>query len=75
MAKPKPKLTDIAAVLKEAQNQGWRVERRSKYYKMLCPCPDKHWKTVHLTPSGRNYVLNLVGQLRRATCWDKEEPQ
>jgi hypothetical protein len=73
MAKPSPKLTDIDAVLKEARNRRWRVERGKGYYKMWCPCPDKHMKTVHLTPSSPNYVRNLVGQLRRATCWDKEE--
>jgi hypothetical protein len=38
---------------------------------MWCPC-GKHWKTVKLTPSDPNYVRNLLGQLRRATCWDEE---
>ncbi len=40
---------------------------------MKCPCPDMHLKTVHLTPSDPNYVRNLVGQLRRATCWEDSQ--
>jgi hypothetical protein len=36
---------------------------------MWCLCPAKHMKTVHLTPSDPNYVRNLLGQLKRATCW------
>jgi hypothetical protein len=75
MTKPKPKVTDLKAILKEAENRGWRVEKGKKYYKMWCPCQGKHWKTVHLTPSDPSYIRNLVGQLRRATCWDREETQ
>jgi len=67
------KYTEIGEVLAESVRQGWRVERGKKYYKMLCPCPEKHWKTVHLTPSDPNYVRNLVGQLRRATCWEDSQ--
>ena len=47
------------------------MERGKRYYKMWCPC-GKHMKTVKLTPSDPNYARNLLGQLRRATCWDKE---
>lgn len=57
-------------MLKEAERQGWRVERGRKYFKMYCPCEKKCKKTVHLTPTDRNYVRNLLGQLRRATCWE-----
>jgi hypothetical protein len=56
-------------VLREAEGRGWRVERRKKYYKMYCPCEAKHFKTVQITPSGANYLKDLLGQLRRATCW------
>ncbi len=62
---------DLAAIRREAEEKGWRVERGKKYYKMWCPC-GKHWKTMKLTPSDPNYVRNLLGQLRRATCWDEE---
>lgn len=46
---------------------------KGKYFVLRCPCPDKHQKTVRLTPSGASYVQNLLGQLRRGTCW-KVEP-
>jgi len=63
--------------LKEAGDKGWRIEKRKKYFKILCPNPCKCWKTVHLGPSDPNYLRNLLGQLRRATCWDRdsEEPK
>jgi hypothetical protein len=60
---------DIEPVLRAAENQGWRVSKGKRYYKMWCPCPLKHMKTVHLTPSDPNYVRNLLAQLRRRTCW------
>jgi hypothetical protein len=41
---------------------------------MYCPCPEKHFKTVKLTPSGANYLKDLLGQLRRATCWEERNP-
>jgi len=62
---------NIDPILRAAERQGWRVSREKRYYKMWCPCPAKHWKTVHLTPSDRNYVKNLLGQLKRSTCWKR----
>lgn len=66
------KRDDLAAIRQQARDKGWRVEKGKKYYKMWCPC-GKHWKTVKLTPSDPNYTRNLLGQLRRATCWDNKE--
>lgn len=63
---------DLEAVLHEAERQGWRVEKGKKYYKMYCPCERKHLKTVHLSPSSPTYLVNLRGQLCRATCWQDE---
>lgn len=59
---------ELKAIRKEAEKQGWRVIRGKKW-KMLCPCPAKHKKGMSLTPSGPDYVKNLLGELRRATCW------
>lgn len=73
MGKPKKKYTSTDEVLTEGERQGWRVERGRRYFKLLCPCPELHLKTVHLTPSDPNYVRNLVGQLRRATCWEDSQ--
>lgn len=74
MSRPKHTDKELEAVLAEAEKKGWRVEKGKKYWKMWCPCGE-HWKTVKLTPSTRNYTRNLVAQLSRATCWDREEPQ
>ncbi|MCO5971728.1 hypothetical protein [Actinoallomurus soli] len=71
--RPRHPKSDLEAVLKEAEKKGWRVEKGRRYYKMYCPCETKHLKTVKLTPSDRNYLTNLLGQLKRATCWEKEE--
>ncbi|WP_395109766.1 hypothetical protein [Actinomadura sp. SCN-SB] len=60
---------ELRAIRKEAEEKGWRVFRKKKYWKMYCPCPRKCKKTVRLTPSDPNYVKNLLGELRRATCW------
>lgn len=69
MVRPRHPKKDLEQVLKAAEEQGWRVERGGRYYTMYCPCDEKHKKTVKLTPSDPNYRQNLLGQLRRATCW------
>ncbi|MGW5878477.1 hypothetical protein ACWFMI_18195 [Nocardiopsis terrae] len=73
MVRPRHPDKDLESVLKGAEARGWRVERRKKYYKMYCPCQDKHFKTVKLSPSGANYLKDLLGQLRRATCWEEQD--
>lgn len=73
MVRPRHQDKDLEPVLAEAEDKGWRVEKGKKYWKMYCPCPDKHLKTVKLTPSDPRYRQNLLGQLRRATCWEEEE--
>jgi len=60
-------------VLREAESKGWRVTRRAKYFKMMCPCEGLHLKTMHLSPSDPNYLKNLIGQLNRATCWKEQK--
>lgn len=63
----------LAALRTEAEQYGWRVERGSKYYMMLCPCPGKHMKTMHLTPSNPRYELNLRKWLERQPCWGEKK--
>lgn len=60
---------ELEALLRDLESQGWRVIKGSRYLTALCPCPEKHRKTIHLTPSNPRYLINLRGQLRRATCW------
>lgn len=59
----------LEAVLRAAERQEWRITKDKRYYKMWCPCAGKHKKSVSITPSGANYKLNLLGELRRSTCW------
>jgi hypothetical protein len=72
VGRPKHPIKELEAVLKAAEAQGWDVAK-NVYYKMKCPCPGKHLKTVHNTPSDPNYLRNLIGQLKRTTCWKTEE--
>lgn len=72
MGRPKHPKKELEAVLKAAEAQSWIVTKAKKYFKMKCGCPDKHSKSVHLTPSDPKYLKNLLGQLARATCWKEE---
>ena len=69
MGRPKHPRPELEALLKEAEAKGWRVIKGRKYFKMYCPCTDKHLTWVHLTP-GQYYENHLRGLLRRDTCWE-----
>lgn len=72
----RPRHTDkeLEKVLASAERQGWTIKKRPNgYFKLYCPCDDKHMKTVHCTPSTPNYRRNLLGELRRKTCWKEEQ--
>lgn len=73
MTRPKHSDKELDKVLKSAWEQGWRIGRDGGYWKMWCPCEDKHWKTVKLTPSNRFYKKNLLKKLENSTCWKKEQ--
>ena len=60
---------ELEAVIAEAEERGWRVQWKTGYFKLLCSCPERHYKTVHLTPSDSNYEKNLQAWLRRTGCW------
>lgn len=62
-------ISALEGVLREAEQKGWTVRKGKKYFKMYCPCRNKHLKTVHLAPSDPTYERNLRGVLRRDTCW------
>lgn len=59
-------------LLKEANSQEWRIIESGGYVKIYCPCPEKHKKTVRLTPSNPNYWKELRRHLKRMTCWKEE---
>jgi hypothetical protein len=67
-SRPKHPNKDIEEVILLIEIYGWRVERGRKYYKCYCPC-GHHLKTIHLTPSGTGYVLNLRKWFQRQPCW------
>jgi hypothetical protein len=60
----------LEALLADAEARGWRVDRDKGYPKILCPCPEKHMATVHLTPSNPYYFRNRRKYLERYTCWE-----
>ena len=69
-SRPKHSTNEIESVLREAERKGWRIDGGgNSYFKMKCPCPNKHLKTVHLTPQ-QNYAKNLRRYLKRQTCWE-----
>lgn len=64
---------EIEKTLREAERHGWQVVTSGKGYpKLRCPCPLKHYRSVHLTPSDANYRRNLEAWLKRQPCWGPE---
>jgi hypothetical protein len=70
--RPRHPSAELEGVLRQAEKQGWRVSKGRKYFMMKCPCPDKHLKTVHLTPQ-QNYLKKLKARLKSDTCWREED--
>jgi hypothetical protein len=62
---PRRELEDLLA---DAEEHGWRIERRRKYYRGFCPC-GRHAKTIHVTPSNPRYALDLAKAFERLECW------
>ena len=56
-------------LLREAEARGWRVNRDKLYFKCLCPCAEKHWVKVVLTPSGGRTLMNTKKKFERKPCW------
>ncbi len=50
----------LAALREEARRYNWKVEKGKKYYKLLCPCPGKHRKTMHLTRAAL-HAIDAIG--------------
>ena len=60
----------MEAVFWAAEDRRWRVEKGKKYFKMWCPCPEKHWKDGQADAVRRELHSQPARQLRRATCWE-----
>lgn len=63
----------LEQLIQDAEDRGWRVTRERKYYKALCPCPDKCKEQVHLTPQG-DYAKNKRNKMSKCPWWDKGKP-
>jgi hypothetical protein len=73
VARPRHPVRELEAILKEAEERGWLVTRGNGYFKMACPCADKHLTWVHLTPSDSRYGRNKRSWLASRTCWNEEQ--
>jgi hypothetical protein len=70
VVRPRHSVKELEQVLRDAEARNWRVEGGgNSYFKIYCPCPMMHMKTVHLTPQ-RNYEKRLRRWLARRTCWE-----
>lgn len=61
---------ELEALLAEFDEAGWRIIDPPTYYKVYCPCPLKHKRTVHLTPSNPKYILETRLWLHRQPCYN-----
>jgi hypothetical protein len=57
------------ALLREAEKRGWRVHRQQGYFKVYCPCADKHKTCIPLTPSVSKTLVNKRKWFERQPCW------
>lgn len=62
---------DYERLLAEAEANGWLVIRDEGYYKCLCPCDEKNWVSVPLTPSSQRTLMNKRKDFERSACWSK----
>jgi hypothetical protein len=72
VTRPRHPRKELEALLKEAENQGWTVQRGGRYFKLKCGCPAKHFTTLHLSPSDPRYERNKRHWLARMTCWKEQ---
>lgn len=74
MSPTRPRHPDksLEALLRSAEGQGWRAVKGKGYFKILCPCPDKHKKMIHLTP-GPHYEKHTRQWLSKYTCWEEDQ--
>jgi hypothetical protein len=67
--RPKHPDKQFEALLREAEDRRWRVSRGKGYFKALCPCADKTYISVVLTPSSGRSLINTRKRFERASCW------
>lgn len=70
--RPKHQTKEYEEILRTSEARGWTVEKRRKYFKCRCGCPEKHYISVVLTPSSKRTLLNTRKKFERASCWTDE---
>ena len=60
---------EVQQLLEMFDQAGWTIVNPPKYYKVYCPCPDRHKTNIHLTPSDPNYVTHTLQWARNQTCY------
>jgi hypothetical protein len=55
---------EVKELLREAERQGWRVERRSRHYMLFAP-DGKGKVTIASTPSTPRAITHSVARMRR----------
>jgi hypothetical protein len=45
------------------------VTKGGKYFKCRCPCAEKHYVSVVLTPSSQRTLLETKKRFQRSSCW------
>lgn len=61
---------DLEALIRDAEKRGWRVSKERKYYKAYCPCPNKCFEMIHMTPKG-NYAKNKRNKMSKCPAWNE----
>lgn len=64
---------NIEPVLEEFDRMGWRIEDPPTYYTVKCPCPARHMRQIHLTPSDPRYPTNALSWLRSCSCTKEDD--
>lgn len=60
---------DIENLLQQAEKANFRVISKPKgYFKILCNCEERRYRSVALTPSGSRYSNNLAAWIKRCEC-------
>lgn len=67
--RPRHTDTDYEELLCEAEARGWLVFKDDGYFKCWCPCAEKHFNTVVLTPSKQRTLINTRARFRGLNCW------
>ncbi len=70
MSRPRHPRKELEQLLRDAEARDWRVDKKKRYYRCLCPCGDC-MESVHLTPSDPNYPVNKRNKMEKCPEWEQ----